>query len=87
MRYRFIILFIVLFSINNGFSQDTIPLTKSIVAGATGEGIRTVIYTNSTFYKFILEDNYYLKEQDNASVNRIDDVEKWRYSILNKIKN
>ncbi len=85
MRYCFIILFIVLFSINNGFSQDTIPLTKDIVVVATGEGIRTIIYTDSTFYKFILEDNYYLKEQD--SVNRIDNVVKWRYSILNKIKN
>ncbi|UMB53323.1 hypothetical protein MKD41_13410 [Lutibacter sp. A64] len=87
MRCCFIILFIVLFSINNGFSQDTIPLTKDIVVVATGEGIRTIIYTDSTFYKFILEDNYYLKEQDNVGVNRIDNVVKWRYSILNKIKN
>ncbi|MCL5129195.1 prolyl oligopeptidase family serine peptidase [Algibacter sp. L4_22] len=58
-------------------AQDTIPLTKGLIVGATGEGRRTIIYTDPVFYNFISEENYEPVEHDSVGVNRKGDVEKW----------
>jgi len=71
------VLILALFSSLITLAQDTIPLTKGLMVGATVEGRRSIIYTDRVFYNFISEENYKPVEHDSVGVNRNGDVEKW----------
>lgn len=77
-------LFFIFFVFISGFSQDTIPLKKGLVVGATGEGRRTIIYTDPVYYKYVSEENYQPKENDSVGLNRRGDVEKWESISVNE---
>jgi len=70
-------LLIALFSTFVSLAQDTIPLTKGLIVGATEQSRRSIIYKDPVFNDFITLKNYKPKENDSIGVNRRGDTEKW----------
>lgn len=71
------ILLIALCSSIVGFAQDTIPLTKGLMVGATNQARRTIIYKDPIFNSFINQDHYKPVETDSIGVNRRGETERW----------